>query len=79
MWSSAARPSYRFSNCCRGWRWTDWPGLRLIASSPMLGDLKPLLSSTAERVLQRSVTSDLKRYQHAELQQRVELALQLPA
>ena len=53
--------------------------LMLIASSPMLGDLKPLLSSAAERVLQRSVTSDLTRYQHAELRERVELALQLPA
>lgn len=52
--------------------------LVLIASSPMLGDLKPLLSSAAANVLERAVASDLTRYQHAELKERVERALQLP-
>jgi protein required for attachment to host cells len=52
--------------------------LMLIASSPMLGDLKPLLSSAAAGMLQQTVVSDLTRYQHAELQDRVERALQLP-
>lgn len=52
--------------------------LMLIASSPMLGDLKPLLSSAAAGMLQQAVASDLTRYQHAELQERVERALQLP-
>lgn len=52
--------------------------LVLIASSPMLGDLKPLLSSAAANVLERTVASDLTRYQHADLKERVERALQLP-
>jgi len=52
--------------------------LLLIASSPMLGEIKPLLSSAAASVLERAVASDLTRYQHAELQERVERALQLP-
>jgi len=53
--------------------------LVLIASSPMLGDLKPLLNSAASSVLQRCVVSDFTRYQHAELQSRVDHALELPA
>ena len=52
--------------------------LLLIASSPLLGDLKPLLSIAAANVLERTVASDLTRYQHAELKERVEWALQLP-
>lgn len=52
--------------------------LVLIASSPMLGDLKPFLSSAAASVLEHTVASDLTRYQHAELKERVERALQLP-
>jgi len=52
--------------------------LLLIASSPMLGEIKPLLSSAASSILERAVAGDLTRYQHAELQERVERALQLP-
>ncbi|MHB8947934.1 MAG: host attachment protein [Rhodoferax sp.] len=53
--------------------------LVVIASSPMLGDLKPFLSKAAASALERAVASDLTRYQHAELKERVERALQLPA
>lgn len=52
--------------------------LVLIASSPMLGELKPHLSSAASKVLRRSIASDLTRYQGAELKERVDHALQLP-
>jgi len=45
----------------------------------MLGDLKPFLSKAAASALERTVASDLTRYQHAELKERVERALQLPA
>ncbi len=51
-------------------------GLVLIASAPMLGELRPGLSSAAQKVLQRAVAGDLTRYQGAELQQRVDAALQ---
>ena len=53
-------------------------GLVLIASSPMLGELRPCLSSAAGKALQRSVVSDLTRYQGADLTERVNHALQLP-
>lgn len=52
--------------------------LVLIASSPMLGVLKPLLSSAASQALQRCIPSDLTHYQGAELENRVNQALQLP-
>ena len=53
-------------------------GLVLIASSPMLGALRPCLSPAAEKVVRSSVASDLTRYQGAELKERVSHALQLP-
>lgn len=53
-------------------------GLVLIASSPMLGELRPALSTAAQKVVQRSVASDLTRYQGPELKKRVDDALQLP-
>ena len=52
--------------------------LVLIASSPMLGELRPLLSSAAEKAVQSSITSDLTRYQGPELKERIDHALQLP-
>jgi protein required for attachment to host cells len=52
--------------------------LVLIATSPMLGELRPCLSSAADKVVRRCVTSDLTRYQDAELKERVNHALQLP-
>lgn len=52
--------------------------LVLIATSPMLGELKPCLSSAASKVLKRCITSDLTRYQHADLKERVTQALALP-
>jgi protein required for attachment to host cells len=51
-------------------------GLVLIASGPMLGELKHYLSSATAKVLRRCVTSDLTRYQGAELKERVSQALQ---
>lgn len=53
-------------------------GLVLIASSPMLGELRPALSTAVQKVVQRSVASDLTRYQGPELKKRVDDALQLP-
>lgn len=53
-------------------------GLVLIASSPMLGELRPCLSHAAVKALQRSIVSDLTRYQGADLTERVNHALQLP-
>jgi len=53
-------------------------GLVLIASSPMLGRLKPCLSPAAAQALRHSVTSDLTRYQGPDLRKRVDRALQLP-
>jgi protein required for attachment to host cells len=53
-------------------------GFVLIASSPMLGEIRPLLSGEASKVLRSCVTSDLTRYQGAELKQRVDHALRLP-
>jgi protein required for attachment to host cells len=52
--------------------------LILIASSPMLGELKPQLSSAATQALRRCIASDFTRYQGAELEKRVNQALQLP-
>ena len=50
----------------------------LIASSPMLGEIKPLLSSTAGKALRTCVASDLTRYTGPELKQRIDHALRLP-
>ena len=52
--------------------------LVLIATSPMLGELKPHLSPAAEKALLRCVTSDLTHYVGPELKERVDHALQLP-
>ncbi len=52
--------------------------LVLMASPPMLGELKLHLSNAARQVLHRSIPSDLTRYQGAELQEQVNQALQLP-
>ena len=53
-------------------------GLVLIASSPMLGQLRPCLSSAAEKVVRSCVASDLTRYQGPELKERINHALRLP-
>lgn len=50
----------------------------LIASSPMLGELKPFLSPAADKILHRSIASDLTHYQGAELKHRVNDALSPP-
>lgn len=52
--------------------------LVLIATSPMLGELRPCLSSGAEKLVHSSVASDLTRYHGPELKQRVDDALRLP-
>ena len=52
--------------------------LVLIATSTMLGELRPCLNHAAEKAVKRSIVSDLTRYQGADLRQRVDQALQLP-
>ena len=52
--------------------------LVIMATSPMLGDLKPHLSPAADKVLKRCITSDLTHYTGPELKQRVDLAMQPP-
>lgn len=52
--------------------------LVLIATSTMLGDLKPCLSPAASKALKRSVASDLTHYTGPELKERVNQALALP-
>lgn len=52
--------------------------LVLIASSPMLGEIRPCLSPAAAKLVKRSVVSDLTRYQGPDLRQRIDDALQLP-
>lgn len=52
--------------------------LVLIASSPMLGELKPCLSIAAQKALKRSVASDLTQFTGPELKKRVDRALELP-
>jgi protein required for attachment to host cells len=52
--------------------------LVLIATSPMLGDLRPCLSSAADKVVRNSVASDLTHYTGPELKERVNHALRLP-
>lgn len=53
-------------------------GLELIASGPMLGEIKPLLSHAATQALHHSVAMDLTSYQGADLRHRVQEALSLP-
>ena len=52
--------------------------LVLIATGPMLGELRPCLSSAADKVVRSRIASDLTRYQGPELKQRVDDALRLP-
>ena len=52
--------------------------IALIAPGPMLGELKPLLSPAADKLLHRSVATDLTHYQGPELKQRVQHALSPP-
>lgn len=54
------------------------PALVLIATAPMLGELRPLLSTSAHALLQRSVVSDLTHFVGPELKARVTHALELP-
>ncbi len=49
----------------------------LIASTAMLGEIKPRLSSVAEKALSTTVASDLTRYTGPELKERVDHALAL--
>ncbi|MBT9508589.1 host attachment protein [Rhodoferax sp.] len=52
--------------------------LVLIATSPMLGEIKPHLSTAAHKVLTRCVDSDLTHYTGPELKARVDRAMALP-
>lgn len=52
--------------------------LVLIATSPVLGEIKPLLSPAAQKAIKNSVASDLTRYRDGELKERVDHALRLP-
>ena len=52
--------------------------LVLMASSPMLGGIRPVLSYAAEKALQRSIATDLTHYTGPELKERITRALQLP-
>ena len=52
--------------------------LVIIATSPMLGEIKHFLSLAAEKSLLRCVNSDLTHYNGLELKKRVDHALQLP-
>jgi protein required for attachment to host cells len=56
----------------------ECPAIVLIASSPMLVELRPALSSAAEKVLKRCIASDLTHFSGPELNERVARALQLP-
>jgi len=53
-------------------------GLVLLATAPMLGDLRPLLNTRAKALTQRSVAIDLTHYVGPELKARVTHALALP-
>lgn len=50
--------------------------LAVIATSPMLGEIRQGLSKAASQAVQRCVSSDLTQYQGAELKQRIHLAMQ---
>lgn len=52
--------------------------LVLITSSQVLGELRPLLSPAAEKLLYRSVSADLTQYQGEELRRRVAEVLAPP-
>jgi protein required for attachment to host cells len=52
--------------------------LVVIASAPMLGELKPCLNHAAQKALASCVTSDLTHYVGADLKERVDHALRLP-
>ena len=53
--------------------------LVLLASSPMLGEIRPVLRHAAEKALKRCVAIDLTHFSGSELQERVTRALALPA
>jgi protein required for attachment to host cells len=55
-----------------------YSSLVLIASSPMLGEIKPLLNLSASNALKRSVTSDLTQFTGLELKKAIDRALELP-
>lgn len=50
----------------------------LVATSPMLGEIRPCLSPAAAKAVKRCVASDLTRYQGPDLKQRIDDALALP-
>lgn len=53
--------------------------LVLIATGPMLGELRSRLNGVSEKLVRTSVVSDLTSYVGPELKRRVDSALQLPA
>jgi protein required for attachment to host cells len=53
--------------------------LILIATSPMLGELKTHLHTNTLRMLTRTVAKDLTHFTGAELDERIKLALEIPA
>lgn len=55
-----------------------YTALALIANSPMLGELTPLLAPSASLALKRSVAKDLTQLSGMELKKAVERALELP-
>lgn len=52
--------------------------LALIATSPMLGDLRSCLSGASKKLVRTSAVSDLTSYVGPELKRRIDEALQLP-
>ena len=52
--------------------------LVLITTSPLLGELRPLLSTATHKALKRCVVSDLTHYTGPELKKHVDHALALP-
>ena len=56
----------------------ECPALVLMMSSPMLGEIRPVLSHAAEKALKRCVAIDLTHFSGPELKERVTRALQLP-
>ena len=52
--------------------------LALIATSPMLGELRRFLTTASDKVVRSCPASDLTRYQGPELEKRVNDALELP-
>lgn len=55
-----------------------YQALVLIASSQILGEIKPCLDPLAQKALERTVPSDLTKFTGPKLKERVDLALQLP-